>query len=57
MRRDKDGWHTFDEDLVQLLARHGWEWLETICPKNPDYNKTKTATWIIKARVKEVEGK
>ena len=53
MRYDDRGQpHTLDEDLAELFVLHGWEWVETTLPKNPEFGKTKTATWIIKARAK-----
>ena len=54
MRYDKGGGHTLDEDLKNIFEAHGWDWLETTLPANPEFALTKTATWIIKAKVKEV---
>jgi len=53
MRYDKDGGHTLDEDLKNIFEKHGWEWIETTLPQNPDFKKTRTATWIIKAKAKK----
>lgn len=55
MRYDKSGPHTLDEDLIALFERHGWTWIETTIPKNPDFETTKIGTWIIKAKVKEAK--
>jgi len=52
MRYDKNGGHTLDEDLNNIFKAHGWEILETTLPKNLNFEKTKTATWIIKAKMK-----